>query len=153
MAPVVHTLGNHQPGLTISMYGNPTKSGNLVFFLCFFFRPLQTRTRTPLDGWRGCLGVIWSWGGLETARGRVGKVGDCFGEVFGGFRGKSRWSFRTFLKTNRVHVGPKSFSRTFSIHSRGFRAQNKANIFIVFFFSGSFFFFPRIFLNSIPTSN
>ena len=100
-----------------------------------------------MNRWRRYLRVIWSWGGLETARERHGKVGDCFGEVFGGFRGKSRWSFRTFPKKNRVHVGPKSFSRTFSIHREGFRAQNKANIFKKKYFPGSDFFYYR---NSIP---
>ena len=90
----------------------------------------------------------WSWdqvrGGLElvgavpgsrfgVGRARVGwKLGGIGGDSF---ENKSRVGFEKIIQSDRVCLGPKSFSRVFSSHREGFRAQNKGQ-----------HFFPRIFL-------
>ena len=72
----------------------------------------------------GGLGWVGNWGGIG---------GDSF-------ENKSRVGFEKIIQSDRVCLGPKSFSRVFSSHREGFRAQNKGNNIFFKDFCGSDFF-------------
>ena len=95
-----------------------TQSGERADFLETLERPLGPGSGRVGTGRGGPWESVWCWagsGGLETG-GRIG--GDSF-------ENKSRVGFEKIIQSDRVCLGPKSFSRVFSSHREGFRAQNK----------------------------
>ena len=110
-----------------------TQSGERADFLETLERPLGPGSGRVGTGRGGPWESVWCWagsGGLETG-GRIG--GDSF-------ENKSRVGFEKIIQSDRVCLGPKSFSRVFSSHREGFRAQNKGQKFGPMDFFGPFFF-------------
>ena len=110
-----------------------TQSGERADFLETLELPLGSGSGRVGTGRGGSWESVWCWagsGGLETGGGGIG--GDSF-------ENKSRVGFEKIIQSDRVCLGPKSFSRVFSSHREGFRAQNKGPFFsqgflrIVFF--------------------
>ena len=100
-----------------------TQSGERADFLETLERPLGPGSGRVGTGRGGPWESVWCWagsGGLETGGGIGGDS----------FENKSRVGFSEIIQSDRVCLGPKSFSRVFSSHREGFRAQNKGqNIF------------------------
>ena len=99
-----------------------TQSGERADFLETLARPLGSGSGRVGTGRGGSWESVWSWagsGGLETGGGIGGDS----------FENKSRVGFEKIIQSDRVCLGPKSFSRVFSSHREGFRAQNKGRVF------------------------
>ena len=88
-------------GLTIREnpgYGNPTKSGNLVFFLCFFFSASSNQDQKPFGRVEGVAGSHLVLGGAWKV---VGEGSERWVTVWGrffGFLGKKSVEFSDFPK-------------------------------------------------------
>ena len=95
-----------------------TQSGERADFLETLERPLGPGSGRVGTGRGGPWESVWCWAGsgvLETG-GQIG--GDSF-------ENKSRVGFEKIIQSDRVCLGPKSFSRVFSSHREGFRTQNQ----------------------------